>query len=316
MLQALYLRVIAIVFIKSLNVNIMKLIQTIFTGIFISLFFLPCSAQFPSGYGWKVPRKSPQASLSQVIGVTNVDIHYSRPNAKGRSIWGEKGVIPLNKVWRAGANEATTISFDTPIQIDTTVVQAGTYALFLLAHSSDECTFILNSRPNQWGAFTYDKSLDVLRFKTALLEVPHQEALLYYFQDFKPGQATLNIQWGERGIAVPVKVDLSSTVRQSAASAFDWQAGFFAAQYYMDELKDYEEALKWINAALALDENLSSLLQKSSILEKMERWEEAIEVAKLVIEKTKDKSDSRSQYFYKKIISSQKKWEQKLSDKK
>ncbi len=106
-------------------------------------------------------RKSLKAGLSQTIGVdTRIEISYSRPGVKGREIWG--GLVPYGKVWRTGADEATTFSVNGDVLINGTQLPAGTYALFTIP-GEDEWTLIFNKTAEQWGAFNYDEKMDALR---------------------------------------------------------------------------------------------------------------------------------------------------------
>ena len=105
-------------------------------------------------------RPSKNGRVEGKIGSADVVITYGRPKVKGRKIWG--ALVPYGNVWRAGANEATTISFSSDVKVEGKAVPAGTYGLFL-EPSADEWIVILNKVPNQWGAFNYDKSQDLVR---------------------------------------------------------------------------------------------------------------------------------------------------------
>lgn len=110
----------------------------------------------------KSKRPSPPAKVSEKIGNTTITVDYSQPSVKGREIWG--GLVPYGKVWRTGANEATTFESSSDIMVEGKTLKAGKYALFTIPEA-DEWTFIFNSVPEQWGAFSYDASKDVLRVK-------------------------------------------------------------------------------------------------------------------------------------------------------
>lgn len=111
------------------------------------------------------PRLSPPATASATTtdGV-KITINYGSPSVKGREIWGP--LVELDKVWRTGANEATTFEVSKDVMIDGKKLAAGKYALFTIFHKgSDEVTVIINKEANQWGAFKYNESQDALRFK-------------------------------------------------------------------------------------------------------------------------------------------------------
>jgi hypothetical protein len=110
----------------------------------------------------KSQRPSPPAKVSENVGTTTIIIDYSQPSVKGREIWG--GLVPYGKIWRTGANEATTFEVNTDVKIEGKALKAGKYGLFTIPDSK-EWTIVFNSVPDQWGAFQYDESKDVLRVK-------------------------------------------------------------------------------------------------------------------------------------------------------
>jgi hypothetical protein len=124
------------------------------------------------------PKASPAATATGRIGGANITINYSSPAVKGRQIWG--GLEKFDKVWRAGANEATTFETDKDIKVEGKNLPAGKYSFFLIPRESGTWTAIFNKEPKQWGAGKYDESKDALRVdvKTkALAET--QERLVY-----------------------------------------------------------------------------------------------------------------------------------------
>ncbi len=110
----------------------------------------------------KSKRPSPPAQVTGKVGNTNITIDYSRPAVKGRKIFGEKE--PYGKVWRTGANEATTFEVSNDVMVEGKALPAGKYALFTIP-GENEWTVIFNKEPNQWGAFKYNESKDALRVK-------------------------------------------------------------------------------------------------------------------------------------------------------
>jgi hypothetical protein len=108
----------------------------------------------------KAIRPSPPAEVKGMIGSAEVDINYSTPSVKGRKIWGE--LVPYGQVWRTGANEATVFETSKDLNINGKILKAGKYGLFTIP-GEKEWTFIFNSVWDQWGAFKYDASKDVLR---------------------------------------------------------------------------------------------------------------------------------------------------------
>lgn len=107
--------------------------------------------------------KSPPASASHSIGDLKIDINYNAPSVRGRAVWG--ALVPFGKVWRTGANSATTFEVNQDVLINGEKLAAGKYALFTIPTDGD-WTIIFNKEANQWGAYSYDKSQDALRITT------------------------------------------------------------------------------------------------------------------------------------------------------
>ena len=146
-------------------------------------------------------RVSPKASVMQVVGFTEIDINYSRPGVKGRKIWGE--LVPYNKVWRAGANEATTIKYSTDVEIEGKKLPAGTYSFFTIP-DKNEWTIIFNKTAEQWGAFEYNESEDALRLNVKPETGDFQEWLAYTITKTSDKSAVIKLEWEK--LKIPFKV--------------------------------------------------------------------------------------------------------------
>ena len=148
-------------------------------------------------------RVSPKASVMQMIGFTEAKIDYNRPGVKGRTIWGE--LVPYNKVWRAGANEATTISFSSDVMIEGKSLPSGTYSFFVIP-AKDEWTLIFNKVSEQWGAFEYNEAEDALRITVKPKTNGFQEWLTFSFTKTGDKAAIVNLEWEK--LKVPFKVEV------------------------------------------------------------------------------------------------------------
>lgn len=141
---------------------------------------------------------SPKKEMKGVIGGTKVNIVYGSPSVKGREVWG--GLVPFGKVWRTGANEATTIEFSKAVEVEGEKLAAGKYGLFTIVNA-DECTIIFNSVHDQWGAYEYDSAKDVLRVSVmAKKETTNTEAM-----EFAVDGSDVILKWGKKSIAFEVK---------------------------------------------------------------------------------------------------------------
>lgn len=150
----------------------------------------------------KKVRVSPKAGVFQTIGITDINVSYSRPGVKNRKIWGE--LVPYNKVWRAGADEATKITFSTDVIIEGKKLPAGAYGFFAIP-GENEWTLIFNKVADQWGAFTYNESEDALRIKVKPVSNSNHDWLLYSFTDMTSTTAQLNLIWEK--LKVPFKIE-------------------------------------------------------------------------------------------------------------
>jgi pimeloyl-ACP methyl ester carboxylesterase len=150
-----------------------------------------------------LPRTAPRAAVSQAIGAAEVAITYSRPEARGRKVWGE--LVPFGRVWRAGENEATTFTVNRSVAIDGHPLAAGTYTLFVIP-GGDDWTLILNRVPRQWGAVDYDRTFDALRVTVHPVDAAEQESLRYTIEPAGADAAIVTLAWAGRAITFRVEV--------------------------------------------------------------------------------------------------------------
>jgi hypothetical protein len=148
-------------------------------------------------------RVSPNAGVSQTIGVTEVTISYGRPAVKGRTIWGE--LVPYGEVWRTGANEATTISFSNDVLIEGKKLAAGTYALFTIP-GQDDWTMIFNKTAKQWGAFRHDPAQDALRVDVKPKAAPQEEWMSFSFNGLSGDSAQAVLRWEKLAVSFKIQV--------------------------------------------------------------------------------------------------------------
>ena len=212
-----------------------------------------------------LPRPSPNASVSQTVGVTEITIKYSRPGVKGRQIWGK--VVPYGEVWRTGANENTTIKFSTPVKIDGHELPAGTYGLQTLPAAGD-WTVIFSKDANEWGAFSYKQADDALRIQAKPQPAPFRERMAFDFDDVTDTAAKVVIHWEKLEVPFTVEVDTPKLVAAKAKDAVRWQTSFQAASYCIQNDTCLDDASRWLDASIALDANFSNLRAKAMLLAK------------------------------------------------
>ncbi len=201
------------------------------------------------------PAASPACTLKQRVGLTDFEIVYSRPGVKNRTVFG--GIVPYGQVWRTGANQATKITFNTPVKFNGTEVPAGTYGLFTIP-GQDEWTIILNKNSTQWGAYQYDAKDDVLRFKVEPVTLSETmiETFCIEFNRVKDESAVLTLVWDKTVVPIRLEVDVASKVvpqiEAAMASPDKKDAGLYfqAATFYYNHGLDLKKALAWVNAGL------------------------------------------------------------------
>lgn len=143
---------------------------------------------------------SPNAAVSQTIGLTEIHLTYGRPSVNERVIFGD--LVPLGEVWRTGANEATAIVFGDDVRIEGEHIPAGTYSLYTIP-DEDEWTIIINNRLS-WGT-EYDEGEDLVRVTVSPQDAPHMEQMMIYFKNVTEDRGHLVIHWDE--VKVPVTIE-------------------------------------------------------------------------------------------------------------
>jgi hypothetical protein len=200
------------------------------------------------------PATSPAATVKQRVGLTDIEINYSRPSMRGREIFGK--LEPYGAVWRTGANSATKLVLSTPAKFNGTEIPAGTYALFSIPERGD-WTVIVNKVSGQWGAYAYDAKNDVARIKATPVAVTQPvETFTIFFSDLaNASTATLNLMWETVRVPVKVEVDLVGTlvpqVEALMSSNEPKKPYFSAAMFYYENNQDLKKAAAWMDAAIA-----------------------------------------------------------------
>lgn len=206
----------------------------------------------------RLPRVSQSASVTQTIGLTDLTVTYSRPGVKGRVIWG--GLVPYEKPWRTGANEATTFTTTDSIRFGGRALAPGTYSLITIPGTA-EWTVVLNAEKDLWGAFDYKPEKDVLRVTVHPTPAEAREWMEFAFEDLAPDAANLVLRWEKLRVAVPIVVDVNShaltAIRAALATAKpdDWRTPRSASDFALSNQVALDEGRTWMRSALAIQEN-------------------------------------------------------------
>ena len=248
------------------------------------------------------PAPSPAASFKQRVGLTDIEVEYSRPSMNGRKIFG--GLLPFGTVWRTGANTATKISFSTAVKFGGTNVPAGSYALYSIP-GADEWTVILNKVTGQWGAYQYDQANDLVRVKVKPVAVPAPvETFSIGVAELKSETATLYLLWENTRVPVKLEFDVVSVlgpqIEAVMASDNPKKPYFPAAMFYLDHNLDLKKAAAWMDAAIAANPDAYYMIyRKGLILEKAGDKAGALAAAKQSIEvASKDKGPAKDEYLH------------------
>lgn len=211
------------------------------------------SAQTPAAPKLEFPSLSPSATVKQRFGITDVEINYSRPSVKGRKIFG--GLVPFGQVWRTGANQATKVTFSTPVKVNGTELPAGTYELFTIP-SEQEWTVIFHKPMSQWGAYTYDQKNDVARIMVKPVATPNViESFAINVSDLRDDSATIYLAWEKTRVPMKLQVDLKAAlvpqIEAVMASDAPNKPYFPSAVFYLDQNIDLKKSAAWFDAAIA-----------------------------------------------------------------
>ena len=237
-----------------------------------------------------LPDVSQAAEVKQRIALTDITVKYHRPLVNGRKIWG--GLVPYGKVWRAGANENTTIEFSDPVSVEGQPLAKGIYGLHMIPNP-DSWTVIFSKTNTAWGSYSYKQEEDALRVNVKprpLAEM--KEALEYEFEDLKPDSTAVTLKWEKLGVPFTVSVKDSDQTLQNireqlkGRGQFTWQALDEAAQFCLTKKIDLDEALRWADASIQNEERFDNLSTKADILKALNRadeakttWNHAVEIA-------------------------------------
>jgi len=222
--------------------------------------------------GPQLPRPSPNATVAQTFGVTEVTVRYSRPGVKGRVIWGK--VVPYGEVWRTGANENTTIRFSTPVRIDGKELPAGIYGLQTIP-GPDDWTIILSKDADEWGAFSYKPDHDALRFhaKPAPAAEP-QEWMSFDFRNLSDTSAMLALRWEKLEVAWKIEADTPRLLVGTAQSDLRWQDA--AAAWCIQSGTCLKEAARWLDASIAVEPTFGNQRAKARLLARENDYKGAV----------------------------------------
>jgi len=265
-----------------------------------------CQAQ---GIMLDLPLQSQHAVITQRLGLTDITINYHRPLVNDRPVWGK--LVPYGQVWRAGANENTTVTFTDPVTIEGQPLDKGTHGLHMIP-GQDQWTVIFSKMSTAWGSFSYKQDEDALRVTVKPQTAEFHDALTYDFDDLKPDSTVVTLRWEKVAVPFKVAVKVDDIVEASinrqirGLNQYFWESWDEAANYYLANKTNLDEALKDEDQSIRVEERYDNLHAKSQILEAMGRKDDAA----AVLNKALEKASAQQLYFYGRQLQGEKKQEE------
>lgn len=251
------------------------MMKKILTGVSVLFLFQIAEAQ-----QLRTPAPSPTTYIKQDFALSSIELSYSRPSVKGRKIFGD--LVPYGKVWRTGANNATTITFGEDVMIGGKKVAAGTYGLLTIPEAN-EWTIIISKQTNVTSPAAYKEDQDVVRVKSEVQTLPFSvESFTINVDELKDNTCNIYLIWDNVITGFSVETDIDSKIMKQISDVMegDNRPYFAAAMYYMNNGKDLQKALTWFTKAEEMSpEAFWVVHQKANCLAKLGKKQEAIAAA-------------------------------------
>lgn len=249
-----------------------------------------------------IPQRSPKASVSYRVGLTDVTVNYSSPAVGKRAIWGY--LVPFDKIWRAGANEATNITFGTDVKIGDVTLFRGKYAFFLIPKNGPTWTAVFNSEFDQWGTYKYSEKKDMVRIEVKVDQlVKTVERLKYEIEEVSIEQGALVLEWERKRVTIPFSMETIKMANANIESGLrnakeedKWWMYAEAAEFLLMNNGDLEKALNYAEESIKLKPQVWNYWVKAQILGKRGDAKGAVAAA----DKAKELSaaDKEEQAYY------------------
>ena len=252
-----------------------KIITTVFAGL---LAF--------AGTAQELPVPSPLGEVGQKVGLTEVEIEYSRPSAKGRTIFGE--LVKYGEMWRLGANMATKLEISTPVTIGGKELEKGEYSMQAIPAESGDWTIIINSDAGLRGLSGYDEKKDVVRLTAKAIDNSYTETFTIGFDKLTANSAVIAIQWEKLKVEVPFKVKTEEIAKANIAAAIKegkkLDKVYASAASYFSDMNDYKTALMYADKSLGVKKTHQAMFTKATILKANGDMKGAIKTGKEALE--------------------------------
>ncbi len=256
------------------------MLKRIISAALVCAFVLNTSAQ-----NITTPQPSPTQTIKQNFGLGSVEVSYSRPGVKGRKIYGD--IVPYGKVWRTGANNATTLTFTDSVTIGGAKMAPGKYGLLTIPNA-DAWTVIISKQTDVTSPADYKQDMDVVRVnvKPNATPIPY-ETFTMQFMNVKPTSTDLAIVWDKTAVLLPISTDVEGKVMAQINNLMnkDNRPYFNAAMYYLETGKDLNQAVAWLDKAIEQNPKAFWVYhQKANALAKLGKKADARTVAQKSME--------------------------------
>ena len=265
----------------------------------------------------QLPRKSNRAAVEYSVGLTNIRIAYSSPKVQNRQIWGN--LVPYGKIWRAGANEATTIEFSTNINIEGKILVKGRYSFYIIPREAEDWTIVFNRVADQWGAYEYEANKDVLRvdIEPAQRKVS-EEHLSYQVVAHSINSGYIRFAWEKKRLFIRFKVNVMEQAMANIKDALDtaeeadkWQLYAVGADFLLQNNHELKQAMRWIEASTKSFGHSWNHWIKAQLLAKNEDFGKALKEASLARQLGAKEHDGLYSSFQGELENAIARWEQK-----
>lgn len=242
------------------------------------LFFLSSSVEAQIS----TPAPSPTIALSQGFGVGEINVNYSSPGMKGRTIFAKDGLVGFDKVWRTGANAVTNIEFSDDVMIEGQALSAGKYAVLTMPGVSEWGVHFYAYDKSSWSSYKEKEADLIVKVKSQSMPVTFQNFLIN-FDNMSANEATLQLIWERTLVPISIKTDTDGKVMASIDKVMNGPSNrdyYAAARYYLDSDKDLNKALKWVQIANNTESpKFWQVRTEALILQSLGRTAEAIDAA-------------------------------------
>ncbi|MCH2234668.1 MAG: DUF2911 domain-containing protein [Crocinitomicaceae bacterium] len=239
----------------------------------------------------ELPVPSPMCKISQVVGLTNIDLEYSRPSMKGRTIFGD--LVAYDKIWRLGANGSTKFSCDTEIMFGDQVLKPGKYSVFAYPSEKGEWKFVFNTELDLWGEGDYDETKTILTVMGTSSKCAAVETMSLTIENITANSGTIRMAWETTQVDVNFKVDTDGNAEKNIAEAIEKgeeldKVYYQAGRYYLNTKNDLDKAMENLDKSLSIKETHGAMFYKARVLKAKGETKDAIKTAKSALEMAKE----------------------------